>query len=184
MRSLFLVSLLLLVSACTGKISSSLPVNIKKEESLKIDVFSLTYHKQLGTCAALPISHRVLVFNPIMLTQNGSDIFIGSMEVLLDETSKTYQALYTEWPGSQNTDQNVFTQTISGSFEVIKATGNNGNDKMILNNLGVINPTLKSDRVKFLLTFDNDINRELSQTESMGHVLQKGTSLVDDNCLL
>ncbi len=184
MRSLLLVSLLVLVSSCTGKISSNLPVSIKKEESLKIDVFSLTYHKQLGTCAALPISHRVLVFNPIWLSPDGSDFFVGSMEVLLDETAKTYQALYTEWPGSTNIDQNVFTQTFSGSFEVIKAQGNKGNDKMILNNLGVINPTLKSDRVKFLISFDADINREITHAESMGLVLQKGTALIDDNCLL
>lgn len=86
--------------------------------------------------------------------------------------------------GAANTDQNVFTMNLNGSIEVIKAQDNNSNDKLILGNLGEVNPTLKSDRVRFLLKLDSDLNREVTQSEVLGYVQQKGTELVVDNCLL
>ncbi|AUN99810.1 hypothetical protein C0V70_17205 [Bacteriovorax stolpii] len=186
MKHILWVLLLVLVSSCAGKIESNIPKPgaIKQEEALKVDVFSLTYHKQLGSCTSLPISHRVLSFNFIPLAMSGDDIFVGVLEVLLDEQTKTYQAIYKEYPGAANTDQNVFAMNLNGTFEVIKAQDNNSNDKLILGNLGEVNPTLKSDRVRFLLKLDSDLNREVTQAEVLGYVQQKGTELVDDNCLL
>lgn len=185
MNLLFSLLLLSLITSCSGKIEANIPrpSRVKKEETLKIDVFSLAYHKQLGSCASLPISHRLLSFNFIPLANSGDDFFVGILEVLLNEETKTYQAHYREYPGANNIDQSVFTLNLNGSFEVIKSQDSGTNDKLILGNLGEVNPTLKSDRVRFLLKLDADLNREVTQSEVLGYVQQKGTPMVDDNCL-
>lgn len=183
MKHLFFVSSLFLLTACSGEIKSSIPL-AKKEESLKIDVFSLTYHTQIGSCASMPVKHRTLVFNPVYLAANGTDVFVGSLDVLLDEQTKTYQALYREFPGAENPDQSVFETSMSGSFEVVKATNTSANDKMILQNLGEINPTITSNKVNFTISMDGDINRVMTQSQVQGGVRMSGTPLIDDNCLL
>ncbi len=187
MRNFILISLMLLLVNCAGKIEANIPKSSNtttKEESLKIDVFSLTYHKQLGSCDSLPIRHRLLMFSYIPLTPNGSDYFAGNLEILLNEATGTYEALYKEYPGTGNADQTVFQTSLSGSFEVVKATGSATNDKMILQNIGVVTPAISGNKISFILAFDGDINKVMLQSEVLGATFFKGTSMVTDNCLL
>ncbi|MDD4976141.1 MAG: hypothetical protein PHY93_17425 [Bacteriovorax sp.] len=177
----FILLFPVLISGC-GQKALSKYLNAPATETIKIDVFSLTLHKQLGSCNLLPILHRVLVFSYVPLEKNGTDLFIGQLEILLDDSTGTYHANYREFPGTANTDQSQFQVTRYGNFEIIKAATSSANDKLILENLGVINPIILGTGVRFLLKFDADINRVIVLNEVLGSVRLKGTSLVNDNC--
>lgn len=181
----FIFALLFLLSNCSSKIEANIPrpVAVKQEEKLSIDVFSLTFHKQLGSCTSLPITHRMLVFSYIPLTPSGDDHYAGTMEILLDDQAGTYEALYREFPGTANVDQTPFQTTLNGTFEVVKAITPTANDKMFLQNLGVVTPAIKGNKVNFFITLNGDINRVVTQNEVLGSVYFKSTSLITDNCL-
>ena len=177
------ITMVMLLQSCGGEIKSDALKKVKQEQ-LIIDVFALTFHKQLGTCATLPISHRMLSFSPIYLTHNGNDFHVGHMDVILDELSGTYKALYREFPASTNIDQSQFQVELNGQFEVLKATAPLTNDKLILENIGTVIPTITGKTVTFILKLDGDINRVLVDNEASGIVVSRSTSLIDDNCLL
>lgn len=184
---LFLISILIMgLFGCGGEIKSSFSKNTPgaQQDKLKINVFELTFHRQLGSCTSLPISHRMLSFAPIMLTPVAGNYFIGTMEVILDEQSGTYKALYREYPNLNNTDQSQFQITLNGHFEIIKAPTDATNDKLIMENVGVITPTIQGKTITFILELDQEINKSLSQADVPGRVALGSTSLIDDNCLL
>lgn len=184
---LFLISILIMgLFGCGGEIKSSLSKNTPgaQQDKLVINVFDLTFHRQLGSCTSLPIAHRMLSFAPIMLTPVAGDYFIGTMEVVLDELSGTYKAMYREFPSLNNTDQSQFQITLNGQFEIIKAPTDATNDKLVLENIGVVTPTIQGKTVTFILELDQQINKPLNQADVLGRVAHGATSLVDDNCLL
>lgn len=184
MKAIFFVLMSVLFVSCGGSVGGKFTTNtIQKVENVKVDVFSLTFHKQLGSCTSLPISHRMLLFSGFVVTGSAADFFIGSLEIVLDENSKTYQALYSEYPGPMNIDQNIFKTTLNGNFSIEKAASDSENDKLILENIGVVVPTIKNSRVDFIITFDGNINRPLTQNENDGRTVFTTTSLIDDNCL-
>lgn len=186
MKTFCFISMMMLLAGCGGTINSNLLDKIpgRQQEKLAIDVFSLTFHKQMGSCAALPITHRVLTFAPVLLSPNGDDYFIGALDILLDEASKTYKARYREFPSQGNIDQTVFETTLTGNFEVVKTTSNTGNDELILENVGVVTATINSNKVGFILKLDGDINRVVTEDETIGRVIYSSTPFIADNCLL
>lgn len=186
MKVFCFISMMMLLAGCGGTINSNLLNRVpgKQQEQVNIDVFSLTFHKQMGSCEALPISHRMLTFAPIFLSPNGTDMFIGAMEVLLDEASKTYRARYREFPSHDNIDQTVFETALTGDFEVVKATSSMANDELILENLGVVSATINSNKVGFIIKLDGDINRVVTEDEATGRVISSSTPFIADNCLL
>lgn len=186
MKTFCFISMMMLLAGCGGTINSNLLDKIpgKQQEKLTIDVFSLTFHKQMGSCAALPITHRMLTFAPVLLSPNGDDYFIGTLDILLDEASKTYKARYREFPSQNNIDQTVFETALTGDFEVVKATSSTDNDELILKDLGVVSATVNSNKVGFIIKLDGDINRVVVEDETIGRVIFSPTPLIADNCLL
>lgn len=182
----YFISMTLFLAGCGGTINSNLLNGIpgRQQETLKVDVFSLTFHKQMGSCAALPITHRMLTFAPVYLAPAVDDIFIGTIEVLLDEASKTYKARYREFPGDANADQTIFETALTGNFEVVKASSATENDTLILENLGVVTATVNGNKIGFILKFEADINRVMTENETPGRVIFSPTPLIADNCLL
>lgn len=184
---IFLMSICLItLFSCGGEIKSNFPKSIpgEQQDQIKIDVFALTFYKQTGSCTSLPISHRTLLFSPVLLNPIAGDYFIGTLEVMLDEQSKTYKALYREYPIENNTDQSQFQITLNGNFEVTKAVTGAANDQLTLENIGVVTPTISGNVVKFNLELGQAINKSLQQVDVPGRVMLGVTSLVDDNCLL
>lgn len=145
-----------------------------------ISIFSLATHKQSGTCSNLPIKHRFLSFQPILLSLEGSNVFIGILELALDEDTKTYQAHYQEVPGSENTDTTVFTTNLSGSYSVSKV---NKLEILTLENLGTVVPTALGTRIIFNLKLGRAIHRQLLETSSPGLVREATSRIFDDACL-
>jgi len=186
MKVFCFISMMMLFASCGGTINSNLLDKIpgKQQETLSVDVFSLTFHKQMGSCSSLPITHRMLTFAPFYLSPNGDDYFTGVMEVLLDEATKTYKARYREFPNLDNIDQTVFETTLTGDFEVLKASSNMANDKLILENLGVVTATIQNNKISFIIKLDGDINRALRDDEASGRVIFTSTPFIADNCLL
>lgn len=186
MKKIFsILIMLLLFTSCDGKINANIVKTVVvKQESLSIDVFSLAFHKQIGSCSSQPILHRVLVFDYISLAASGDDYYAGTLEVVLDDNAGTYEALYKEVPALNNLDQSVFEIRLAGSFEIIKSVDPAENDKMILNNIGVVTPTISGSSVKFFIKLDADINRAVLESEAVGAVRLQNTSVIDNNCLL
>lgn len=151
-------------------------------EKLDISVFSLVYHKQLGTCTAGPITHRYMTFEVGSLEKDGDNVFYGILDVLLNEASATYEAVYYEYPGVMNDSQVIYTENLSGRFEVVKAQDRAQNDSLILENIGEVYPTILSNKVAFTLKLENSIHRNLGQNEVLGRVQQGKTRMRPDNC--
>lgn len=186
MKTLCFVLMMIFIVNCSGKIDANIPkpAPAKAEEKLSVDVFSLTYHKVIGNCESLPIAHRQLVFTYIPLKKINDDIFVGSLELILDEASKSYQALYKEFPGAANTDTSLFQTTLTGTFQVVKAATASENDKLILENLGVVTPAISGNKINFFISLESDINKEIVQNEVLGQVRLGTTALITDSCLL
>ncbi len=177
----------ILLAGCGGTINSNLLDKIpgKQQEQLSIDVFSLTYHKQMGSCAALPIRHRMLTFAPINLSPNEDEYHLGFINLILDEANKSYRVDYREFPFAGNViDQTVFTTVLTGNFEVVKADANQANDELILENLGTVTATIRNNNVDFILKIDGNINRVVLDDKVIGRVVFTSTPLIADNCLL
>jgi len=187
MKTFFLsICMGLFLQSCGGEIKSDSfkKTPSEKQEYVAVDVYSLTFHKQFGTCDTQPITHRMLTFAPIYLDLSGVDHFIGTLDVIIDEQTKTYQALYRELPGSNNSDQSQFQTVLNGTFKIEKAVEPLTNDKLILENIGTVTPTLKNKTITFMLEVDGNINRDVKDPNISGRVAQTETSLIADNCLL
>jgi len=81
------------IFGCESKIMSNMP-NKKSENNSQFDPFLMATHMTMGSCEQLPITHRVLNFSPIILKQNGTDFFIGTMDIALFSETNTYEATY------------------------------------------------------------------------------------------
>lgn len=144
-----------------------------------INVFSLATHKQSGSCANLPIQHRYLSFQAFEHPMEGDNIFIGFLEVALDDTTNTYIAHYSERPGELNTDQTTYSRLLTGSYEISEV---DKKDILTLNDLGVITPTAYGSRIKFDVKLNAPIHRPLVRDSTGGFVLNGTTRIFDDSC--
>lgn len=177
----------LIICFCVFLVSSCLQKKVKTNlttitEQVKIDVFSLTYHQQQGSCSNLPITHKVIVFPYIQLKSELNDVFYASMEILLDSNTKTYKALYHEYSGVGNSSDYSHEITLEDDFEIIKADADQDNDELILQNLGRVVPILNKDKINFQLELNGNLNKEIVDLRHPGRVERKATSLIDDNC--
>lgn len=185
MKKVVSLILFVLLSGCKNEIKSNLLKSTAgKQEQLQVDVFSLAFHKQFGNCDSRPITHRMISFNPIYLAKNGNDTFIGSLDVLLDESTSVYKMQYREFPGLENPDQTIYEDLLTGTFQLIKAQDASSNDSVILDNIGTITPTINGSVIGFVLKLDQDLHKVLMSSEIKGRVTYSSTPFITDNCLL
>lgn len=150
--------------------------------SVKFDAFSLAYHKQLGSCSALPITERFVRFEIGMLAPEQTDLFFGMLDVLLNEETLTYKAVYREYPGALNTDPTIYRRNITGSFKIIPGDDASKNDRLALENIGSVEPTLYGEKIRFILKLEGPLQRDLTTDEAVGRVLQTETDLGTTTC--
>lgn len=176
-----LLNFVFFIIGCESKIMTNMP-NKNSENISSFNPFLMATHMTMGSCEELPITHRVLNFSPIILEQNGTDFYIGTLDVALFSETKTYEATYKEWPGPANSDNTLFETKLSGSYSFEKSQIKNAPDNLVLEKIGTIAPTLNVNKVRFILTLAAPINRELAQADVIGLTLMRSSSLFDDSC--
>lgn len=169
MKSVRVVILFGVLSGCSQWTAVQRPANVSE-----FDAFSLAYHKQFGSCASLPIQHRLLQFELGVLAPEQDNLFFGMLDVLLNEKTLTYEAVYREFPGSHNSDQTLHTETLVGSFQV--------GEKLVLENIGEVEPTLLGEKVHFTLKPTRSLHRAIQKPEAIGRVIQTETTLRTNVC--
>lgn len=175
-----LFSCFLLLSC--GRVINPLNRTPKAQETARFNPFSLATHIVTGNCQQPPIKHRTIIFSPIILEKNDEDIFIGTLDIALYQDTNTYDALYREWPGASNVDQTKYEIKFSGGYYFEPPQIENTSDNLILENLGLIIPTLDTEKIKFILRFNNSINRTITNSKISGYGRMASSPLFEDNC--
>jgi hypothetical protein len=185
MRILFLFLILLFTASCKNKITANTNSNntkVTEGTMLTFDPFALATHKVTGNCQSQPILHRFLNFSPIYLQSSGTDLFVGNANVILYDATATFDLLYTEYPGQENTDQTTFSDHLTGNYHYEKSTIANAPDNLVLENIGTIIPSLSSNKISFRLKLDHDLNRAVTANEILGGVRNGALAFFNDTC--
>ncbi len=165
-----------------GKDMNTRSSNIDTGNITSFDPYTLTTHIKMGSCQQLPITHRMLNFLPISLENDGSDVFIGSLDLALYSESNSYEAIYRELPGVGNINQSIFELKLSGNYHFEKSSITNAPNILHLDNIGSMTPTMSSGKLKFILTLSIPINRKVTRTDIEGMTKMGSSSLFADSC--
>ena len=182
LRFFFLLVIIILIFGCESKLSVK-KAKIESASLVTFDPFALVSHLKVGSCQQLPITHRILSFSPIILENSDSDIFIGTIDVVLYSATNTYEVHYKEWPGIMNIDQTVFETKFAGNYHFEKSQLENAADTAVLEKIGTVSPVISNEKVKFFLKLETSLNRIVISDSILGTGRMVSSSvLFDDTC--